>query len=166
KRAIMTHFGERPSQPDANGAVKHETVFDVGTQRVARVYAEALLRAAEKHNRASELLQELDSLVREVFSREPQFEAFLSSGAVGRGRKAEAIRSVFENRASELFVNYLLVLNDHERLDLLRPIAAAYRELDDERAGRIRVQVRSAVPLPDDQRERLQRELRDTFHKE
>jgi F-type H+-transporting ATPase subunit delta len=165
----MTHSEERHSQPGGaatRGETAHATVFDVNTQGLARVYAEALLGAAEKHNQANELLQEVESLVRDVFAREPQWEAFLSSGAIGRGRKAEAIRSVFESRASELFVNFLLVLNDHERLDLVRPIAAAYRELDDERSGRIRVVVRSAVPLPDDQREHLQRELRETFHKE
>jgi F-type H+-transporting ATPase subunit delta len=57
-------------------------------------------------------------------------------------------------------------LNDHERLDLLRPIVAAFRELRDQRAGRMRVQVRSAVPLPDDQREQLLQQLRATFHTE
>jgi F-type H+-transporting ATPase subunit delta len=160
----MTRGGEQHFEPD--GAATSPSVFDVSTQRIARVYAEALLRAADKHGLAGEILDELDSLVQDVFSREPQWEAFLSSGAIGRGRKAQAIRSVFEHRASEMFINFLLVLNDHERLDLVRAVAAAYRELNDQRAGRIRVQVRSAIELPDDQRQRLLQELRETFHKE
>src|SRR5262249_19237563 len=88
------------------------------------------------------------------------------SGAIGRGHKATVIQSLFGSRASELFVNFLLVLNDHERLDLIRPILAAYRDLRDERAGRMRVQVRTVVPLPDDQRQRLLHQLRESFHKE
>jgi F-type H+-transporting ATPase subunit delta len=59
-----------------------------------------------------------------------------------------------------------MVLNTHDRLELLRPILAEYREMNDQRLRRIRVQVRSATPLPEDQRERLLRELRETFHLE
>jgi len=76
------------------------------------------------------------------------------------------IQSVFGTRASELFVNFLLVLNKHERLDLIRPILAAFRELSDERAKRLRVKVRSAVPLAEDQQARLRNELQETFHRE
>jgi F-type H+-transporting ATPase subunit delta len=65
-----------------------------------------------------------------------------------------------------LFLNFLLVLNHHDRLDLLRPICDAYRGLRDQRARRIRIQVRSAAPLDDGQRDRLQRELQETFHLE
>ena len=49
---------------------------------------------------------------------------------------------------------------------LMRPILAAARDLANERANRIRVHVRSAVPLPNDQRDRLREQLRSTYHKE
>jgi len=154
-------------QPEdsGNGAARSETVLDVGTERIARIYAEALLRAAEKHNQADELLQELEG-VQQVLQRDPHFQLFLSSGAMGRERKAHVIRSAFEGRASDLLVNFLQVLNNHERLDLLPAIAAAFRELRDKRAGRMRVQVQSAVPLPDDQREQLRRKLSELFGKD
>ena len=139
---------------------------DVGAQRVARVYAEALLRAAENQGQADAVLDEFTALVGEVFPKDPQFEEFLASGSIGRDRKAKALRDIFENRATPVFADFLMVLNNHERLGLLRPILAAYRELYDERARRIRVQVRTAVPLPDDQRARLQQQLHETFHLE
>jgi F-type H+-transporting ATPase subunit delta len=140
--------------------------FGVDEQRVARVYAEALLNAADRRQQADEVLTDLEGLVREVFTTDPQFEAFLSSSAIGRERKAEAIRKAFEGRAAEVFVNFLLVLNDHQRLDLLRPIAAAYRELRDERARRVRVRVDAAAPLAEDQRRRLEADLREAFRLE
>jgi F-type H+-transporting ATPase subunit delta len=143
----------------------HETA-DVGTQRVARVYAEALLTAAARRRQAQDVLDELQALVGEVFKANPQFEAFLAGGAVGRNRKTEVIDRIFKDRASELFVNFLNVLNDHERLGLLRPILNAYRELHDQQAGRIQVQVRSAVGLPDDQRQGLVNALRQGFRAE
>jgi F-type H+-transporting ATPase subunit delta len=139
---------------------------DVGAQRVARVYAEALLNAATKKGQADEVLQEMTALVHELFRTEPQFEAFLASGAIGRERKAHTIRKLFAGRASEVFANFLLVLNAHERLDLLRVILAEARELHNQRTGRVRVLVDSAVPLPEDQRERLRQELRTTLRRE
>jgi F-type H+-transporting ATPase subunit delta len=149
-----------------NGAPLHPTVFDVGTQRVAKVYAEAILRAAQARGQADELQEELDSLITNVLDADPRLETFLGSGAIGKHPKAEVLRTAFTGRASDIFFHSLLVLNDHERLDLLRPIRAAYRELRDRQAGHIRVLVRSAVPLPDDQRDRLLQQLRETFHKE
>ncbi len=142
------------------------TTANVGSQRVARVYAEALVNAAEKRGQADAFLGELKSLIRDVFPAEPQWEAFLASGAVARDRKAQVIARVFENRASELFGNFLLVLNKHDRLDLLRPILSAAGEIRDQRAGRMRVQVRTAVALPEDQSQHLRQQLQEAFRLE
>jgi F-type H+-transporting ATPase subunit delta len=154
-----------PTDPGPE-ATRAATVFDDATQHVARVYAEALLNAAEKSGKTDEVLGDLDGLIHEVFPRDPYLEAFLSSRAIGRDRKDKALRDAFTGRASDLFLNFLLVLNQHDRLDALRPIAAAVHDLYNERAGNMPVQVRSAVPLDDAERERLRQELRTTFGKE
>src|SRR5437899_12203069 len=109
------HFSEAPT----NGAPLHPTVLDVGTQRVAKVYAEAVLRAAQTRKEGDELLEEFESLVQDVLPADPRLEAFLSSGVISKHAKAQVIRSVFSNRASTLFVNSLLALMDHGRLALL-----------------------------------------------
>jgi F-type H+-transporting ATPase subunit delta len=158
--------GHLPAGGTGDGQPLHETVLDVGTQRVARVYAEALLGAATQQGKADEVLEEFETLVGPVFHADLNFEAFFASGAIGRDRKAQVIHSLFDGKASDVFINGLLVLNDHERLDLLRPIAQAYREMRDQRAGRMRVQVSSAIPLAEDQQEKLRQELRAAFDKE
>jgi F-type H+-transporting ATPase subunit delta len=140
-----------------------EPTADVGAQRVAHVYAEALLNAADKQGQSEQVLESLESLIRDLFPAEPQFEIFLTSSAVGRDRKAQVIDKVFENKASVLFVDFLKVLNQHERLNLLRPILAAAKELRDKRAKRIRVWVRSAVPLTDEQANRLRQQLHEAL---
>jgi F-type H+-transporting ATPase subunit delta len=151
---------------NTDSAARHETVMDATSQRVAKVYAEALLAAADQRNQTDQVLEELGSLVEDVFRADPQLEAFLASGAISRKPKAEAIRRGFEGKASETFLNFLLVLNEHQRLDLLRAILRAARELRDERAGRLPVLVTSAAPLPDDQREQLLHDLRARYNKE
>jgi F-type H+-transporting ATPase subunit delta len=147
-------------------AARQETVLDSSEQRVASGYAEALLTASDRRNETDSVMQEFDSLLTDVLPTEPRFEEFLSSGAIGRIPKAEAIRNAFSARASEIFLNFLLVLNDHDRLDLLRGIYRAAKNIYDRRAGRVPVVVRSAVPLPDEQRDHLLKRLRETLKKE
>jgi F-type H+-transporting ATPase subunit delta len=84
----------------------------------------------------------------------------IAGSAVGRTAKDEVIKKAFQGRSSDLFLNFLLVLNHHDRLDLLRPILSGLHRIDDERKNRVRVHVRSAVPLTDEQRERLITQLR------
>jgi F-type H+-transporting ATPase subunit delta len=149
----------------SNAQVEPDTTA-AAPDRVAEIYAEALLNAADKRGQTAEVLEDLNGLVGEVFRGDPYLEAFLGSRAVGRDRKAQIIRKAFDGRANPLFVHFLLVLNDHDRLDALRDVAAAAKELHEKRTGKVRVSVRSAVPLPDDQQERLRQEIRAAFGRE
>lgn len=133
-------------------------------QRVAKIYAEGLFDAAQKASDVDGVLEQLRSFIDDVLKSQPDFEHFLASAAVARERKEEVLRQALEGRASEPFLNFMLLLNEHDRLELLRPIRAAAEELNDRRANRVRVLVQTAVPLPDDQRERLIAELRDLMH--
>src|SRR5438105_11634372 len=117
---------------------EREATADVSAQRVARVYAEALLNAAQAQNQAEEVLGEMESLVGDVFRADAAFEGFLTQSAAGRERKAALIRKVFADRASSVGVNFLLVLNAHDRLDLLRAIVAEARELLNRRTNHVR----------------------------
>ena len=139
---------------------------DVSARRIAKVYAAALLNSAEKDGQAETVLAELDSLVRDVFERELQLEVLLSSAAIGRHARRASLQKIFGGRASTTFISFMQVLNDHERLGLLRPILAAASAMYDERHRRLRVLVSSAVPLPDDIRQRIENGVRTFFHLE
>lgn len=139
---------------------------DVSARRIAKVYATALLDTAAQRSEADTVLAELDTLVREVFALEPRLEMLLSSAAIGRHARHAALQEIFGGRASATFLNFLQVLNDHERLDLLRPILTSAIEMNDERNRRLRVVVTSAVPLPEETRLRLENGVRSRFHRE
>jgi F-type H+-transporting ATPase subunit delta len=124
-------------------------------RRVARVYAEALLRVAEERGQAEDVGRELQSLVTEVYNKSPDVEAALASPVVRRSAKAPVLEHAFKNKVSDLLFNFLIVLNAKDRLSLVRHVAAAYRHALDERAKRVRVSVRSAIPLSDEQAEQL-----------
>ena len=128
-------------------------------RRIGRVYAEALLTVAEKRGQAEDVGRELRSLVTEVYAKTPGVEATLASPAVKRSAKAPVLEHAFKNNVSDLLFNLLNVLNAKDRLTLVRHVAAAYRDLVDERAKRVRVSVRSAVPLTDAQTEQLRQAI-------
>jgi len=151
---------------DTQTQVRHRTVMDDEARHVARVYAEALYKAAEQKGQAEAVLGELEELVGGVFSQDPGAELFFASAAVSRERKEQAIRHAFGGRASETFLHFLQVLNHHDRLGMLGAIAEAYRGLHDRKARRIAVHVRSAVPLTDAERARIQEDIRAVGHLE
>jgi F-type H+-transporting ATPase subunit delta len=88
---------------------------------------------------------------------------FFVSGVVGRITRGETLRKVFDERAHALLVNFLLVLNDHERLPLLPAILFEARQLQDERANRLPVHVHSATPLSDDQLKRIGDQIKQSM---
>jgi F-type H+-transporting ATPase subunit delta len=126
-----------------------EQFADVSAKRLATIYGEALLNAAEAAQSVPQVLEEIDSLIDDVFASDARLNTLLSGAAVGRYVRHEAIEKAFKGRATDAFYKFLLVLNDHDRLDLIRPIRSALHELSDDRARRIRVQVYSAFPLDD-----------------
>lgn len=148
--------------------IETETVLttNVRQARIARVYVEALLGVATQNGQAEEIGDELDSLVRDVWKKHPQVAAFFTSPALTRRQREPVLLTALTGNASPLLRNFLGVLNHNNRLDLLPAIAAAYREALDERAGRVRVWVRSATPLDDAEREELTRTLAATLGKQ
>ena len=73
---------------------EHADKADVSARRIAKVYAAALLDAAEKQGEAEEVLPELESLVRDVFEADPRLEVLLSSAAVGRHARHAVLQKV------------------------------------------------------------------------
>src|SRR5438309_6586041 len=128
-------------------------------RRVAKVYADALLAVADQRGQAEEIARELRAIVAEVYSKSPEVEASLSSPVVKRSAKLPVLEHAFKNNVSDLLFDFLVVLNGKDRLGLVRHVAAAYRDQLDEQAKRVRVAVRSAVPLTDAQTEQLKQTI-------
>src|SRR5579871_5392673 len=104
---------------NVKGEESFEASFDVRSQQVARVYAEALIQAAEKQGKSDLILEQLTALVHDIFQSQPLLEKFLGSGAIRRDVKREAIERGFSGNADPLLTDFLQVLNNHERLELV-----------------------------------------------
>jgi F-type H+-transporting ATPase subunit delta len=140
-----------------------EQFADVSAKRLATIYGEALLNAAQASDQVAVVLEEIDSLIDDIFKQDARLEALLAGAAVGRYTRKEAIDKAFAGKASTTFHRFLLVLNDHDRLDLIRPIRWALHELNEERTRRLRVHIYSAVALNDDFQTRIRGAVHDNF---
>ncbi len=123
---------------------------------VAQVYGQAMFTLAEEKGEGDALLEELRDLAG-YLDDHAEFDTFLSSPTIDTDARAASIEKVFRGRASDLLVDSLQVLNGKGRLGVLRSVVEAYRLAHEDRRGRVDVHVRTAVPLSEALRGRLQR---------
>jgi len=129
--------------------------FDDKTIAVARVYAEALSQASEARGETESLLNELQDLAAFV-DKNPAFQDFLASPLVDTDRRKASLEKVFRGKASDLMVDALQVLNRKGRIGLVPAIAASFEEAFSRARNLVDVQVKSALPLSDAQRQGVQ----------
>lgn len=142
--------------------------LDRQADALARIYAGALFEEAEEaggQEAIESTLAELEDILA-LAREEAQFAEFLTSQILPENKREASLRAIFKGRASDLTLNFLLVLNEKGRLDHLGAIVAAYDERLQERFGRIEVDVYTAAPIDDDQAGAIEGRLRDVLGKE
>lgn len=114
---------------------------------MAKRYAKALLEAAAEAGVLEQVAADLEALGPHFAGKE--VAGFFANPAVPRARKEAALTAAAERAsASPLSVSLLRLLVARERVGLLPDIARLFRDLADERTGRVRAEVTAAVPLP------------------
>jgi F-type H+-transporting ATPase subunit delta len=114
---------------------------------VAKRYAKALLEAAAEAGVLEQVAADLEALGPHFAGKE--VAGFFANPAVPRARKEAALTAATEQAAaSRISVNLLRLLLARGRVGLLPDIARLFRDLADERTGRVRAEVTAAVPLP------------------
>lgn len=142
---------------------RHETVLDITAQQIARVYAQALLGAAESAGQLDEVVEAVDSLVHDVLQPHPGLERLLTSALISGEEKEGTLERVFGGRASQVVLSFLKVLGRHGRLDLLRDVRRELRAAYNKRHNQIDVEIRVARDLADTTRQELQQTLAARF---
>ena len=135
---------------------------DPSAKAVARVYVNALLDAAEKTGQA-EPLEEITSFYDDVLRPNPEFESLLTTAITGRDEKLRLIDRVVAPHASPFFTNFLRVLANRDRLELLPVILGEAWIEHERRQGKQRIEIRSAVELSESQLDRIKERLQSAL---
>jgi F-type H+-transporting ATPase subunit delta len=122
---------------------------------VGRSYAKALFELARERNQVEAIARDL-ATVGELFARDAELRAFFARPWVASSAKrAAAAEIAVRLEVSTLARDFLALVAAQGRVDHLDAIITAYRELDDEAAGRVRARVRTSVPLSEAERSSL-----------
>jgi F-type H+-transporting ATPase subunit delta len=143
---------------------KHD--FDPGRDRLATTYAQSLLAVAERQGKSEEVLEELDSLIEDVFDKLPQLEATLASLRVEDEEQVAILDKAFAANMSPLLLDFLKVLARHDRFELVRDIRDyAWQKLHELR-GRVEVQISTAVALSEAEKAAIVEKISSSLGKE
>lgn len=132
---------------------------------VAKRYSVALFNAAVKMDIAEQVGEDVESFDR-LLASNAKFRAFMQSPQVMHTDKQELIRATIADRASGLFVNFVLLLIDKKRLGHFDEIAEGYTSLLEQLKGIVEVRAITAVPLDGDLEEKTREKLEEQTGKE
>jgi len=124
-------------------------------------YAEALFEAARERNELEETLDNLQEFLA-ALERSEELRLFFYGGVIPETQKRRAIDALTEGMTLSTR-NFLKVLSDNDRTEILDEVVLRYEELVKEHLGRVEVELTTAVELSEEElgriRERLGRVL-------
>jgi F-type H+-transporting ATPase subunit delta len=120
-------------------------------------YAEALFEASRERDELEEVLSDLGEFVDALHDSE-ELRLFFYGGQIPERQKRRALDGLTEGMKTPT-TNFLKVLVDNGREEILEDVLARYEDFVKEHLGRIEVEVTTAVELSEEQRVRLQERL-------
>jgi len=132
--------------------------------RVARRYAEAALELAEEQKQGERLAEDLE-LVGRAMSESREFRALLKSPVISKEKKRVVLTAAFKSRLAELSFDFLNMIIEKGREDLLGDIIGEYFKLRDDRLGIVTLEVRAATELSGSQQQTIVRRFEEITRK-
>ena len=124
-------------------------------------YAGALFEAARERGELEEVLSDLEEFVAALHESE-ELRLFFYGGQIPERQKRRAIDGLTEGMKTQA-TNFLKVLVDNGREEILEEVLGRYEHLVKEHLGRIEVGVTTAVELSEEQLDRLKERLEGTL---
>ncbi|MBQ9413823.1 MAG: ATP synthase F1 subunit delta [Clostridia bacterium] len=125
---------------------------------VAREYAAALYMLAAENDAKDAYMEALDT-VAAAFQSEPAYVELLSSPAISKAERLQAIQNAFRDAIPDEVVSFVMLFCERGHIRLFDACVDAYRDLHRE-AERLSVaKVTSAVPLDEEEQRRLVEKL-------
>ena len=132
---------------------------------VVRRYAATLLAAAEENRVLDAVRSDVQGL-RQTLEQSEELVAFVGNRVLSAKIQRQALERLFAERVHGLTLNFLLLLAERRRIDLLPEMLDLFEALCDERSGVVSAEIRSAVPLGEDQLARLRHRLAENSGRE
>ncbi len=129
---------------------------------LGKEYGAALFMLACETGRQKEYAASLDT-VKAVFREEPQYAEILSSPAIPVKERLGVIEAAFSSVLPEQVLSFLMLLCEKGRTSFFDEAAEAYRELLAASERVFEVKITAAVPLTEEEKEKLIAKLEKTY---
>ncbi len=126
--------------------------------RVARRYSTALLQSAEEERRLEETARDVE-LIENTLKQNRELRLILASPIVQKEKKKQILPALFEKKVGLLTLRFLDLVVEKDREGDLIEILEQFNTLLDQKRGILRVEVTSAIPLTDEEGNRLRKKL-------
>lgn len=126
--------------------------------RIARRYVTALYDTAEKAG-AVDLVESDLGLVSFTLEGSPDLREALVQPLIPAEQKKQVVEQIFGGKVHEITLNYLRLVLDMGRVEVITATEAEYVRIANERRGILSAEVRAAIELTTDQADRLKARL-------
>jgi F-type H+-transporting ATPase subunit delta len=116
-------------------------------------YAEALIEAARERGELEGVLEDLQGF-KDALEQSEELRLFFYGGQIPEREKRQAIDALTEGMTLSTR-NFLKLLSDNAREEILEEVLVRYEELVKEHLGRVEVEVTTAVELTGDELNRI-----------
>ena len=126
--------------------------------QVGTVYAQALYSLTKEENCSEAVLQEL-AVLNESFEQEPKFLHLLTAPNLSKEERCGILDRSFRGKVHPYVLNFLKILTEKGYMRRFPDCCKAFRQLYNEDHGILEVFAYTAIPLNEDQKERLSQKL-------
>lgn len=125
---------------------------------VTKNYTDVIFDLAQEENHVEQIGEELGSIA-EIMAANPEYLTMLTSPQIPKNEKIDSLNQVFGGKITETSLNFMKVLIENRRAAYLLAIAESYKVSQRKFLGIEYVEALTAVPMDEDQKEKLIRTL-------
>lgn len=126
---------------------------------VAITFINALLEIASKKGQFEQIEKDLD-LVCGVITKHDNFKKVLFHPSIPRSGKKDLIKNVFGKSISDLMTNFLCLLVDRRKEEILEFIPDVYGAVADKQKDIVKIMVQTVVPLTGERLDNFRKRLK------
>ena len=132
--------------------------------RVARRYAEAVIELAEDQKQGERLAGDLES-VQKAMKESVELQSFLKSPVISKEKKRTVLSELFKTKVDALAFDFLNLLVEKGREDVLDSILVEYFKMRDDQLGIMTLELRAAIDLTADQQKTIAKRFEEMTRK-
>lgn len=131
---------------------------------LARRYALALYEIGEQKDRIDSILEDLREIVDTIYNNK-EFQEVIKHPQISTSRKKEIFSNIYKGRIDDELLSFLILLIEKERILYIDEILIEFERIHLEKNNTVVAQVKTVVPLTEDEKQRLKSRLESMYKK-